>query len=66
MPHTFNPLLLYIRHFLLKCGKMPHTIWDLLEPHIPGQAGCWGGIARDNRLFVNAVLWIMRTRRGVA
>jgi transposase len=37
-----------------------HT-WALLEPHLPGRAGQWGGIARDNRQFVNAVLWILRT-----
>ena len=33
----------------------------LLEPHLPGRAGAWGGNARDNRLFINAVLWILRT-----
>ena len=35
--------------------------WALLEPHLPGRAGSWGGKARDNRLFINAVLWILRT-----
>ena len=35
--------------------------WALLEPHLPGRAGAWGGNARDNRLFINAVLWILRT-----
>jgi transposase len=35
--------------------------WSLLEPHLPGRAGVWGGIARDNRLFINAVCWILRT-----
>ena len=35
--------------------------WALLEPHLPGQAGQWGGIAKDNRQFINAVLWILRT-----
>jgi len=33
----------------------------LLEPHLPGRAGAWGGKARDNRQFINAVLWILRT-----
>lgn len=37
-----------------------HT-WSLLEPHLPGQAGQWGGIAKDNRKFINAVFWILRT-----
>ncbi len=32
-----------------------------LELHLPGREGSWGGIAKDNRLFINAVFWIMRT-----
>ena len=35
--------------------------WGLIEPHLPGRAGAWGGIAQDNRQFVNAVFWILRT-----
>ncbi|HVX57121.1 MAG TPA: IS5 family transposase [Candidatus Saccharimonadales bacterium] len=35
--------------------------WALLEPHLPGREGSWGGIAQDNRKFVNAVFWILRT-----
>ena len=35
--------------------------WSLLEPHLSGQRGQWGGIAKDNRLFINAVFWILRT-----
>jgi len=35
--------------------------WKIIEPHLPGQAGQWGGIAKDNRTFINAVLWILRT-----
>jgi transposase len=35
--------------------------WALLEPHLPGRKGVWGGIAKDNRLFINAVFWIIRT-----
>jgi len=34
--------------------------WHLLEPHLPGREGVWGGIAKDNRLFINAVFWIIR------
>jgi transposase len=37
-----------------------HT-WALLEPHLPGRRGIWGGIANDNRTFINAVFWILRT-----
>ena len=36
-------------------------IWKLLEPHLPGREGVWGGIAEDNRLFIDAVFWILRT-----
>jgi len=36
-------------------------IWNLLEPLLPGQVGSWGGVAKDNRLFINAVFWILRT-----
>lgn len=35
--------------------------WAKIEPLLPGRRGQWGGIARDNRRFVNAVLWIVRT-----
>ncbi len=35
--------------------------WSLIEPLLPGQKGQWGGIAQDNRRFINAVLWILRT-----
>jgi transposase len=34
--------------------------WSLLAPHLPGQKGQWGGIAQDNRRFLNGVLWILR------
>lgn len=37
-----------------------HT-WELLQEHLPGRRGVWGGIAADNRLFINAVFWILRT-----
>ena len=36
-------------------------VWMLLEPHLPGREGVWGGRARDNRQFINAVFWILRT-----
>lgn len=35
--------------------------WSLIEPHLPGQAGQWGGVAQNNRRFVDGVLWILRT-----
>lgn len=35
--------------------------WEFLKPILPGQRGQWGGIAKDNRRFINAVFWILRT-----
>ena len=35
--------------------------WELLGPRLPGRKGLWGGIAIDNRRFINAVFWILRT-----
>ena len=36
--------------------------WELLKDQLPGQRGAWGGVARNNRLLINAVFWILRTR----
>lgn len=35
--------------------------WAVLSPILPGQPGQWGGIAKDNRKFINGVFWILRT-----
>jgi transposase len=35
--------------------------WAKIEPHLLGRRGAWGGIAKNNRRLVNAVLWIIRT-----
>ena len=35
--------------------------WQKLEPLLPGREGIWGGQAKDNRRFINAVFWILRT-----
>ena len=32
--------------------------WALIESHLPGQTGQWGGVARDNRLFINNLPWL--------
>lgn len=40
---------------------MSDEVWELIAPHLPGQAGQWGGIAKDNRKFVDGVCWIFRT-----
>ena len=40
--------------------------WALLEPHLPGRRGVWGGIAEDNRLFLSMRFsgFCARGRRG--
>jgi len=40
---------------------IPDRVWGLLESSLPGRKGAWGGKAKDNRLFINAVFWILRT-----
>ena len=35
--------------------------WEILEPLLPGRKGSWEEKAKDNRLFLNAVFWIVRT-----
>jgi transposase len=35
--------------------------WDRIKDLLPGLPGSHGGIAEDNRRFVDAVLWIART-----
>ncbi len=36
-------------------------VWLLLEPHLPGRAGSWGGVTQDNRRFINAIFRVLRT-----
>jgi transposase len=36
-------------------------LWQKIEPHTLGRKGTWGGNARDTRMFINAVFWILRT-----
>jgi len=36
-------------------------LWSKLEPLLPGQKGTWGGVAKNNRQFINGVFWILRT-----
>lgn len=40
---------------------MSDCTWELLSPRLPGRKGAWGGVAQDNRQFINAVFWILRT-----
>jgi len=35
--------------------------WERVKDLLPGQPGQHGGVAKDNRRFLDAVLWIART-----
>ena len=35
--------------------------WERIEPLLPGKASDPGRTAADNRLFVNGVLWVLRS-----
>ena len=35
--------------------------WDRIKHLLPGQPGQHGGVAKDNRRFIDAVLWVART-----
>ena len=35
--------------------------WDRVKDLLPGRPGQHGGVARDNRRFLDAVLWVART-----
>jgi transposase len=35
--------------------------WDRIKDLLPGRPGQHGGVAKDNRLFIDAVLWIGKT-----
>ncbi len=36
-------------------------MWARIEPHLPGKEGSVGRPATDNRSFINAVIWILRS-----
>ena len=40
---------------------MTDAVWERLKPLLPGGAGKRGRPARDNRQFIDAVCWILRT-----
>ena len=48
-----------------KSGIHRHDIterkWLLIKDHLPGREGGCGGVAHDNRRFINAIFWILRT-----
>lgn len=40
--------------------ELSEAAWEKLALHLAGKAGDVGRTADDNRLFLNAVLWVMR------
>ena len=36
-------------------------VWKIIEPHLLGRSGTKRRPARDNRRFINAVIWILCT-----
>ena len=46
---------------MLRRHEISDADWDRIKHLLPGQPGQHGGIANDNRQFLNAVLWIART-----
>ncbi len=46
---------------MVKRYELEDQQWDRIAPVLPGKAGDPGRTAVDNRLFVNGVLWVLRS-----
>jgi transposase len=46
---------------MVKRYELTDTQWQRIEALLPGKAGDAGRTAADNRLFVNGVLWVLRS-----
>src|ERR1700737_4102232 len=46
---------------MLRRHEISDADWNRIKHLLPGQPGQHGGVANDNRQFINAVLWIART-----
>lgn len=46
---------------MAKRYELTTTQWERLAPLLPGKASDPGRTAADNRLFVNGVLWVLRS-----
>jgi transposase len=44
-----------------KRHDLSNELWNKMERLLPGREGTIGRHGRDNRLFINAVFWILRT-----
>jgi putative transposase len=45
----------------MKRYELSQAQWERIAPLLPGKAGDPGRTAADNRLFVNGVLWVLRS-----
>jgi putative transposase len=45
----------------VKRYELSQRQWERIAPLLPGKAGDPGRTAADNRLFVNGVLWVLRS-----
>ena len=41
--------------------ELSNTQWDRIEGFLPGRQGWVGVTAKDNRNFINGVLWVLRS-----
>ena len=46
---------------MLRRHEITDQQWDAIKDFLPGKEGDPGATAKDNRLFINAVLWIAKT-----
>ena len=46
---------------MMRRHEITDDCWERIKDFLPGQPGDPGVTAKDNRLFVNAVLWIAKT-----
>jgi transposase len=46
---------------MAKRYELTDAQWQRIEHALPGKAGDRGRTAEDNRLFLNAVLWVLRS-----
>ena len=61
---TLPSLVPYTTLFLVSltlCYELSATQWQRIEDFLPGREGHVGVTARDNRDFVNGVLWVLRS-----
>jgi transposase len=56
IPHSMGGELAMLRRH-----EIPDEKWEAICELLPGQEGDPGATAKDNRLFVNAILWIAKT-----